>query len=131
MIVRDTVAPEGAVLQETESGVEAGAVLALLHLLLTEPAGPGERTDAVEISQEVEAVTLIEAGLGLALVNIHLGPELSSPWFQRQITHAMKTQLKARKPRLWSLVILCFLLCLSGINMLKDFSSHAKKHFIC
>ena len=72
MIVRDTVAPEGAVLQQTESGVEAGTVLALLHLLLTEPARPGERTDAVEISQHVDAVTLIKAGLSLALVNINL-----------------------------------------------------------
>ena len=86
VVVGDTVTPVALVLHQAEGIVQTGAGLALGNLLLAVFPSPGERTDAVEISQEVEAVTLIEAGLGFTLVNIHLEPELSSPWSQIQIT---------------------------------------------
>ena len=63
VVVRDAVAPVGVLLHQTEGGVEAGAVLALGDLLLALQAGPGEGTDAVELTQLVNTVTTIQTRL--------------------------------------------------------------------
>ena len=63
VVVRDAVAPVGVLLHQTEGGVEAGAVLALGDLLLALHAGPGEGTDAVELTQLVNTVTTIQTRL--------------------------------------------------------------------
>ena len=72
--------PVGAVLQEAEGVIEAGAVLALLNLLLAVPPCPGERTHAVEVPQQVHTVTLVQAGLRETLVYIQLTSLPSPAW---------------------------------------------------
>ena len=80
VVVWNTVTPVGVILHQAEGLVQAGAGLALSDLLLAVTACPGQRADAVEISQHVDAVTLVEAGrrVCLALVNINL-TELPRP----------------------------------------------------
>ena len=75
VIVGDAVTPKASVrvlLHQAERVVEAGVVLALLHPVLAVSPSPGERTHAEEIPCEIQAVTLIEAGVSLALVNVDL-----------------------------------------------------------
>ena len=93
-------------LQQTEGIVETGAGLALGHFLLALSASPGERTDAVEISQHVNTVTLIETGLSLALVNINLALGSSPAGLAEtgeslpDTIHALSTVLTANTPGL-------------------------------
>ena len=75
LIIGDAVTPKASLrvlLHQAERVVEAGVVLALLHPVLAVSPSPGERTHAEEVPCEVQAVTLIEAGVSLALVNVDL-----------------------------------------------------------
>ena len=72
--------PEGVLFNETKSIIKTRVVRALLHPLLTQGPSPGDGTHAHEVPHQVHAVTLVEAGVILALVNVDLTPVPVPAW---------------------------------------------------